>query len=105
MHRRMRDEQEVDWGLDLADQVSYFLYDQGETRPVPVLGGFDVEAQPGGRVHVFWRLPGPLIFKASRRRRHLSRYERLLRSWGMATELFADAPEPYVACWVAGRPR
>ena len=28
MHGSMRDEQEVDWGLDLASQVGYFLYDQ-----------------------------------------------------------------------------
>src|SRR3712207_9018985 len=77
-------------GLDLASQVGYFLEDQGETRPVPILGGFVAEAHPGDCVHVFWRLPGPPVFLAARRRRNLRRYVRLLRSWGMATQLHLD---------------
>ncbi len=87
-------------GLDLASQVGNFLEDHGESRPVPLLGGFVAEAGPSGRVHVFWRLPGPPAFLAARRRRSLRRYERLLGSWGMAMELHLDAPEPYLACWI-----
>jgi hypothetical protein len=89
------------WGLDLARQVGYVLRERGETRPVPILGGFVAEARPAGQVHVFWRLPGPPLFAAPRRLRNLRRYEGLLRSWGMATELCLDAPEPHLACWIA----
>ncbi|MDP8921399.1 MAG: hypothetical protein M3O34_00770 [Chloroflexota bacterium] len=97
------EEKAASWDLDLASQVAYFLYDQGETHPVPILGGFVTRAQPDGRVHVHWRLPGPAVFGSSRRRRHLRRYEYLLQGWGMATELHLEGPEPYLACWIAGR--
>ena len=90
--------------LDLARQVRHVLEDRGETRPLPILGGFVAEAHPSGRVRVSWRLPGPPIFGDRRRRRELRRYERLLRAWGVATALHFDTPEPYVACWVARRP-
>ena len=91
------------WGLDLASQVGHYLREAGETRPVPILGGFVAEARPGGRVHVAWRLPGPPLFGAHRRLRALRRYERLLRAWGMATELCLDPAEPSLACWIARR--
>lgn len=97
------EEKAARWDLDLASQVAYFLYDQGETRPVPILGGFVTQAQPDGRVHVHWRLPGPPVFGSFRRRRHLRRYARLLGTWGMATELHLEGSEPYLACWIAGR--
>ena len=90
-------------GLDLAGQVGHFLEDHGETRPLPILGGFVAEAAPGGRVRVRWQLPGPSLF-GDRRRRKLGRYARLLRAWGLAIELHLDAPEPYVAGRVARRP-
>ncbi len=90
-------------GLGLADQVGYYLHDLGETHPVPVFGGFVAEAEPGGRVRVYWRLPGPPLFGARRCHRALRRYERLLRAWGLATELRLDALEPYVACWIAAK--
>lgn len=88
-------------GLDLATQVEHFLREMGETRPVPILGGVVVEGQPGGRVHVVWRLPGPPLFGARRRLHHLRRYEHLLSAWGLATELHLEGPEAYVACWIA----
>jgi len=87
-------------GVALARQVGDLLYERGEMPRAPLFGEVVVEAQPGGRTHVFWRLPGPPLFKAVRRRRYLRRYERLLRSWGLATEVRADAPEPYLACWI-----
>ncbi len=90
-------------GLALARQVGDFLHERGEMPPAPLFGGVVIEAQPAGRTHVFWRLPGPPLFKAVRRRRHLRRYERLLRSWGLATKVCVDAPEPYLACWIRAR--
>ncbi len=97
------DDAPVDRGLDLATQVGSYLRDLGETHPVPILGGFVAAAQPGGRVHVYWRLPGPPLFPGYRRRRILRRYEHLLRAWGLSTELRLGEPEPYVACWIARR--
>jgi hypothetical protein len=89
--------------MDLISQVRYFLREQGEGRPIPILGGFVVRAQSGGRLHVFWCLPGPPAFGFLRRSRHLRRYERLLRSWGLTTELHLEEREPYVSCWIAVR--
>src|SRR4051794_30325556 len=54
-------------GFQLADQVRYFLRGQGETDPVPFLGGFVVQAGLNGRVLVYWRLPGLPVFEAARR--------------------------------------
>ena len=93
----------AEWDPDLTRQVGHYLRERGETRPVPILGGFVAEARPGGRVRVAWRLPGPPAFGGVRRRRALRRYERLLRAWGLATELCVDEPEPYLTCWIAGR--
>jgi len=104
MQGHAREERARRRGLDLASQVGYYLRDLGETPPVPVFGGFVAEAESGGRVRVYWRLPGPPLFGALRRRRALGRYERLLRAWGLATELHLDEPEPYVACWLTRRP-
>ena len=95
------DDAPADRGLDLARQVEHYLRESGESRPVPILGGVVVEPQPGGRVRVYWRLPGPSLFAGRRRDRTLRRYARLLGAWGLATELRLDAPEPYVACWIA----
>lgn len=83
----------------LARQVSHFLREHGETGPIPLFGGVVAEAQADGHVNVYWRLPGPPIFRSIRRRRHLRRWNQRLRAWGMATELLLDAPEPHVACW------
>jgi hypothetical protein len=88
--------------VDLVGQVRHFLREQGEGHPVPILGGFVARAQPGGRVHVSWCLPGLAVLGSLLRSRHLRRYERLLRSWGLTTELHLEGPEPHVACWVAG---
>ena len=90
-------------GIALVDQVGQYLRERGETHPVPILGGFVSEARPHGRVRVSWRLPGPPAFGGVRRHRALRRYERLLRAWGMATELCHDEPEPYLTCWIARR--
>jgi len=86
----------------LEGQVRHFLREQGEGHPVPILGGFVVRAQPDGSVKIYWDLPGPPALGSLRRLGHLRRYERLLRSWGMTTELHLEEPEPYVACWVIG---
>jgi len=91
------------WDHDLARQVGHVLREHGETRPVPILGGFVVEARPDGRVHVCWRLPGPPMLRSRRRLRTLRRYKGVPRAWGLATELCLDAPEPYLACWIARR--
>jgi hypothetical protein len=87
-------------GLQLVDQVRTFLRAQGESDPVPILGGFVAEPRLDGRVFVFWRLPGPPVFESIRRRASLLHYQRLLRSWATETELRLDAPEPYLACWI-----
>jgi hypothetical protein len=90
-------------GFQLVDQVRYFLRAQGETGPVPILGGFVVEPCLDGRVFVYWRIPGLSVLETVRRRASLLRYERLLRSWATETELHLDAPDPYVACWIGPR--
>jgi hypothetical protein len=87
-------------GFQLVDQVRAFLRAQGESDPVPILGGFVAEPRLDGRVFVYWRLPGLSVFEAARRRASLLHYQRLLRSWATETELHLDAPEPYVACWI-----
>src|SRR5437763_896022 len=89
-------------GVDLVSQIRHFLTEHGETYPRPILGGFVAQAQPSGRVHVYWRLPGPPALGAIRRLGHLRRYDRLLRSWGLTTELHPEPSEPYLACWVDG---
>jgi len=76
------EDQTASRGLDLAGQVRHYLRDRSESRPVPILGGAVIEARPGGRVHVFWRLPSPPLLAARRRRRALRRYEHWLRTWG-----------------------
>jgi hypothetical protein len=87
-------------GLKFVDQVRYFLRAQGETDPVPILGGTVVEPRDDGGVFVYWRLPGPRVLEATRRRTTLRRYARLLQGWAPETELHLDAAEPYVACWI-----
>ena len=89
--------------LDLVTQVRYYLREQGEGHPIPILGGYVVRAQSGGRLQVFWCLPGPPALGFLRRSWHLRHYERLLRSWGLNTELHLEETAPYVACWMARR--
>src|SRR4051812_34779836 len=74
---------ETTLGVDLVGQVRHFLRQQGGIAPRPIVGGIVAQDQANGRIHIFWQLPGPPAFGWIRRPRCLSRYERLLRSWGM----------------------
>ena len=81
--------------MDLAHQVAHVLRERGEIHPVPVLGGFVVEARAPDLVAVYWRVPGPVVLGVLRRR-YLRRYRRLLDEFGLDTTLAADGPEPCI---------
>ncbi len=84
--------------MALADQVTHVLHECGETPAGSLIGGFTVRPQSDGSVRVFWRLGGLPVFDAFRYRRNLRRCERVLRAWGLATDLRLDGPEPSLVC-------
>ena len=85
--------------MDLARQVAHLLREAGESRPIPLLGGYVVEARPDGGVNVVWRSVGPLT-PSVLRMRSLRRYQRILGGLRMVTVLQTNVREPYLACWM-----
>ena len=85
--------------VDLARQVAHLLREAGESRPLPLIGGYVVEARPDGGVNVSWRAVGPLA-PAALRMRSLRRYQRILGGLRMITVLQTNVREPYLACWM-----
>jgi len=89
--------------MDLARQVIHLLREQGETRPIPLIGGVAVEAQAADGVNVYWRVPGRAALRFLRLR-SLRRYQRILGGLGMRVVLHQDTLEPYLATWLAAAP-
>lgn len=91
--------------MDLARQVAHLLREQGESRPLPLIGGYVVEARPDGGVNVAWRTSGRVALPFLRMR-SLRRYQRILGGLRMITVLQTNVEEPYLACWMPeGRAR
>ena len=91
--------------MDLARQVAHLLRERGESRPLPLLGGYVVGARPDGGVDVSWRTSGRASLPFLRMR-SLRRYQRILGGLRMITVLQTNVAEPYLACWMpAGRAR
>ncbi len=91
--------------MDLARQVIHLLREQGESRPLPLIGGYIVEARPDGGVNVAWRTSGRVTLPFLRMR-SLRRYQRILGALRMITVLQTNVEEPYLACWMPeGRTR
>ena len=89
-------------GLDLAPQVAHLLRERGESRPLPVVGGYVVRPRADGGVTILWRAPGPVHLPALRGR-SLRRYQQILSGLGLVTVLQTNVLEPYLACWLPGQ--
>lgn len=88
--------------LELAPQIVHLLRERGESRPIPVIGGFVVRPRADGGVTVLWHAPGPVTVSALRTR-SLRRYQQVLSGLGMVTVLQTNVAEPYLACWMPGQ--
>src|SRR3712207_2498279 len=73
-------------GVELDCQVAHLLREAGESRPLPLIGGYVVEARPDGGVNVYWRSVGRLA-PLPLRMRSLRRYQRILGGLRMVTVL------------------
>ncbi len=85
--------------MELDRQVAHLLREAGESRPLPLIGGYVVEARPDGGVNVYWRSVG-LLAPSPLRMRSLRRYQRILGGLRMVTVLQRNVREPYLACWM-----